>query len=292
MREVSSILVTGATGRVGQAVLSALRGGAVPVRAMVRTEPIAVSANAGVEWVFGDFDRPETLVPALAGVDRLFLLTPADPHQQRRECAMIDAAVSAGVERVVKLSVLGANEGARFVFGRSHGRIESHLRASSVAWTMLRPNGMFHNLMTQAAGIRRTGQFTGCQGSGAVSLADVRDVGAAAAAALVGDHSDQTVVLTGGEALTAHEQAAILSRVARRRVDYVDLDPRALREAMIGLGRPEWLADAVTELHLFYASGAAGELASGVADLTGREPRRFAVWCQDQAASFGLDLAR
>ncbi len=291
-RESPSILLTGATGRVGQAVLAALQGQGVRVRAMVRSEPASTFTGAGVEPVFGDLDRPETLAPAVAGVDRLFLVTPADPHQPRRERTMIDAAVAACVERVVKLSVLGANENAPFVFGRSHGRIESHLRASGVGWTILQPNGMFHNLMTQAESIRRTGQFTGCQGNGAVSSIDVRDVGAAAAAALLGDHVDQTVVLTGGDPLTAREQATILSRAASRCITYVDLDPPALREAMIELGRPEWLADALTELHLFYESGVAGELAPGVADLTGHHPRTFATWCREHSARFGLGYAR
>ena len=282
------ILVSGATGRVGRELVAALRRARVPVRALVRDVSRGEVLGGDVDLAVADLDDHKSVVAALAGVDRLFIATPPDLAQQDREKAMIDAAHGAGVQRIVKLSVLGADPAASFYYGRSHGAIERHLQESGSRWTILRANGFFDNLLFSAEVLRTENQFRGCQGDGEVSLVDVRDVAAVASAVLVEEGYDGSVLqLTGPEALSAPEQAAILSESVGRTVAYRDLAPTMLRAQLITAGRPEWSAQALIELHTFYKAGGARDVSSGVCEVLRCEPRRFAVWCDDHRAAFG-----
>src|SRR5712691_783150 len=128
------ILITGASGTVGSEVVKALGGRGAPIRAGYRTRPQNVPA--GVESVALDYERPETIRPALQGVETLFLLSSTVAPER----SVVDEARRAGVKRVVKLSVFGAPE-EEFTFARWHRAIEKHIEGSGLPWTFLRPMG-------------------------------------------------------------------------------------------------------------------------------------------------------
>jgi uncharacterized protein YbjT (DUF2867 family) len=282
------ILVTGATGRVGSEVVAGLRGNGSALRAFVRSEPCGTTLGPADEVVVGDLDDPTAVAGAVSGVDSLFLVTPATPDQPDRERRLLDAAVSAGVGRVVKLSVLGASPDAPFRFGRNHAVVEDHLRDLPVDWTILRPNRFFSTILANAASIADHGLFHGCQGTAPVSLVDVRDIARVAVLALSGDRlSGAAVGLTGPEALTFDEQAAILSRSLGREIRYVDLGPEELGASLRRVGVSDWFAAALVELGLFYKAGGAAEVTGSIPHLTGTGPRTFAEWCQDNRDRFG-----
>src|SRR6266404_1863660 len=133
------ILVTGASGKVGVELTKCLSSMGSPFRACFRSPARAEEAKtAGGEAVTLDYARRETLAPALEGVETIFLLSP--PDSTALEEAVIGAAKKAGVQRIVKLSVWGAETGA-FAFARAHRAIEEKVEASGIPHTFLRPTG-------------------------------------------------------------------------------------------------------------------------------------------------------
>jgi uncharacterized protein YbjT (DUF2867 family) len=272
------ILVTGATGKVGQELVKELekRGAAFKVGAR---EPGSVK---GMTAVLFDFDRPETFGPALAGVDDLFLLTSGGTG---REAAVVDAAKKAGVKRIVKLSVWGA-EGEGFIFGREHRKIEKHIEVSGLRWTFLRPNGFMQNFVTShAPTIKGQGAFYLCYGNFDYSIIDARDIGAVAAKVLAEEgHDGKTYTLSGPESLTNSQMAEKLSKATSKPVHHVDMPPAEYKAMLVGFGMPPPFVDAFIDLQRFYSSGGAEAVTPDVEKLLGRKPGTFDEFARDHAS--------
>ncbi|WAL74494.1 NAD(P)H-binding protein [Kitasatospora sp. YST-16] len=283
------IVVTGATGTVGSAVVAGLRERGVPVRALVRNaDAVPAGWDAGVEAVVADFADPASLDAALTGAGAVYLLVAAQSAMAEHERNVIDAAVrTGGRPRVVLHTAAGAEggaTGARFVDAHVAGF--AHLRASGLPWTVLAPNGFFQNFLGMAAPVR-TGLLAVPGGSGAVSYVDARDVAAAAVAALVEDgHQGAVYTLTGPEALTHDALAEILAGAAGHPVRYVSPSPEQALEALVGAGYPRWNAEGLVELYAHYAAGRAATVSSDVEKLTGRPPRPFAAFAAEFATAF------
>ncbi|POM24313.1 NAD(P)H azoreductase [Actinomadura rubteroloni] len=273
------ILVTGATGSIGRHLVRRLTADGTPFRALVR-DP-ARGDDLGCAHVTGDFDLPETLPPALDGVEQMFLnaggAVPADGEQPmvRQQKAMIDAARRAGVRRIVKVSVLGAREGGRLAQG-AHWEIERHLAASGIPAAVLRPGGFMQNFRTGAGAFTADGDLLGAYGDGRVAYVDCRDIADCAAALLHDPSRTGTFVLTGPEALTHDEIAAELSRAQGRTVRYVDLPPDEFAATLTRQGLPAAFAADVAALFAEVAAGSQDTVTGTVRDLTGRPPRDFA----------------
>jgi len=272
------ILVTGASGTVGSEVVKALVARKAPVRAGYRSRPQNVPG--GVETVALDYDRPETIAPALRGVDTLFLLS----NTVAPETRVVDEAKRAGVKRIVKLSVLGAAEGL-FEFARWHRPIEQHIEASGLAWTHLRPNGFMQNMINyKGETIRTQSALYASVGDAAISHVDARDIGAAAAAVLTeSGHEGRAYDLTGAAAITYGQVAEALSTALGRTIRYVPITPEQYRAAAVAAGTPEPYADALVDLDRAYAEGIASRVADGVKTLTGRDPISFDAFARDHA---------
>lgn len=283
------ILVTGATGANGTELTKALASRGVPFRAMVRSERdrAALAALPGADVVRADFDDAASVERALAGVTRAFLLTPSSERAEAHQLAFVEAARRAGVGHVVKLSQYAADEGSPVRFLRYHAVVERAVEGSGLAYTFLRPNLFMQGLLSFREPITRDGQFFAPIGDAAVSVVDVRDIAAAAAAALTEDgHEGQTYTLTGPEGLTHADMAAELSRALGRPVAFVDVPPEAMRDAVLGLGMNPWQADGLIEDYAHYRRGEAAAVAAGVADATGVAPRPFRTFAHDYAEAF------
>jgi uncharacterized protein YbjT (DUF2867 family) len=137
-----TILITGAAGLNGTTTVHEFARHGEPIRALVRSRAQARELDEIpiVELVEGDLALPETLGPALDGVDRVLLISSTNPQMAETQCTFIDAAKKAGVGHVVKVSGLNAAVDSAFRFTRMHGEIERHLERSGLAWTHLRPS--------------------------------------------------------------------------------------------------------------------------------------------------------
>lgn len=275
------ILVTGASGTVGSEVVKALGASGAKVRAGYRTRPQNIPE--GVESVALDFDKPETIRPALKGVDTLFLLS----NMVEPERNVVDEARRAGVRRIVKLSVIGADKEA-YTLGRWHRAVEKHIEASGLAWTFLRPAGFMQNFVNHMGEtIRSQSAMYSSAGESAGSHIDARDVGAAAARVLTGQgHEGKAYELTGPAALTYGQVAEILSRVLGRTIRYVPISPDQFKQAAMATGMPEVYADAVVDINRYYIAGGLTRVTGTVRELTGRDPIAFEQFAKDYADKF------
>jgi uncharacterized protein YbjT (DUF2867 family) len=242
------ILVTGAGGTVGSEVVRQLKG--VPFRAAFHSQAKADAARAnGIGAVLIDYERPETLDAAFAGVEKLFLLSSSNTQQ---ELAAVDAAKRAGVKHIIKLSVIGAGS-EDYSFAHVHRPVEEAIEASGIAWTHLRPNGFMdnmHNFM---------------RGTAAVAVKALTEAG----------HESKAYTITGPEALTYGEIATKIGAASGREVSYVPVADADMKSALVGQGAPEAYADAFVDLQRFYRGGVASRVSNDVKNVTGREPITF-----------------
>ena len=281
----SKIFITGASGNTGREVLEqAVKAGA-PVRAGYQSDAKAKTAPPGVEAAAVDFTRPGSLLAALEGIDRVFLVGPAAANLVELERSAMDDIRRSAVRHVVKLSAMGPREA---IFPGMHRQSEDIIRESGIAFTFLRPNGFMQNLVTYNAGtIREQSAFYGCQGEGHVSLIDLRDIAAVAVKTLTEEgHEGKTYTLTGPEAITNMRVAELLSAALGREIRYLDLPEDQIRQAMLGAGMPEWSATSILDLNRLYKNGGASEVSPDVEKILGRKPAPFSRFAQDYAAAF------
>lgn len=284
-----SVLVTGATGMVGRHVVSALRDRGVRTRAFVRDPERGVELlGAEVQLAVGDFADRASLDRALVGIDRVFLACGNVPGQVELECAAIDAARAAGVQRVVKLSGPRPATTSPIPFERWHAEIERHLIGSGISWTLLRPCTYVTNLLMHAEAVRHTGRLMAPAATAEIAFVDPRDVAACAAAAVAEDgHAASAYALTGPEPITFERIARELSAATGRPIAYVDVPAAAARQGMVEAGLPEPVADAILAVFAVQRTGAMARVSDTVRSLTGREPRTVACFARDHAALFG-----
>jgi uncharacterized protein YbjT (DUF2867 family) len=282
------ILVTGATGLVGGAVVRQLAAQGVPLRALVRSpEKVTALAGPAVETVVGDFARPETLGPALEGVTRALLISHHDVRQVELQGNFVEAARRAGPVHVVKLSGLATAPGSPSQSGRWHAETEAQIRDAGLPWTFLHPPYFMQNLLRAAPAVAAHGVLTAAMQDGRIAMVDARDVAAVAAAALTGPgHTGQTYVITGPEALSHAMVAAILSEAVGRRIVYRDIELEALREQLVAAGTPPWLVDVRMEFTSVLREGFAAVVTDTVIRTTGHKPRTFAAFAAEHAARF------
>ena len=276
------ILVTGASGTVGREVVKSLAAAGATFKAAYRSRPEKVPER--VESVAIDFDRPETITPALRGVETVFLLSNMVEPEKR----VVDEAKKAGVKRVVKLSVNGAAEEA-FTFAKWHRAVEKYIEGSGLRWTFLRPSGFMQNFFNYMGdSIRKEGAFytaTGPRGAGA--HIDARDIGAAAAVVLTRDeHEGKAYELTGSSAITYDDAARVLSKAAGREIKHIAVTPEQFREGALAMGMPGPYVDALVDLDRAYAAGVLTQVTGAVKDLTGRDPITFEQFAKDYADRF------
>jgi len=279
------ILITGASGNVGSEVLKQALAVGLKIRATFQSPDKAAKAPAGMEGVIMDYAKPETIRPALHGVEKIFLVGPPVRDLPAMEANFIKEVRAVGRKHIVKLSALGGRES---MFPSGHRDSEENIEASGLPYTFLRPNGFMQNLVNYNAGtIRSQNAFYGCQGNGAVSVVDIRDIAAVAVIVLAATgHEGKSYALTGGEALTNGQVAEKISRVAERKISYVDLLPAEFKKAILSAGIPGWSADALLDLQRLYREGKASLVTNDVERLTGRKPITFDQFARDYAFAF------
>lgn len=286
------ILVFGGTGTIGGAVLRRLDGIGSPVRAAVRRpDRAAALAVPDVETVVADLAAPESLGAALAGVEHVFVATPASEDQVALETALVDAVAAApGRPHLVKLAAMGYDAGPLpdlIALGANHARIVQHARELDVPLTVLASSGFTTNLLGSAATVRGAGMLYGSSGDGGLSWVDPDDVGAVAAHVLTTPgHEGASYDVTGPEVLNHDAVAERLTGLLGRPVRYVDVPPEAFRQNLESVGLPAWLAGALTELQQVYRAHAAEVVTDEVEKATGRPATTLDDWLARNQAAF------
>jgi uncharacterized protein YbjT (DUF2867 family) len=286
------ILVTGATGLNGQALLRLLSARGVAVRALVRhpAKAAAIAALPHVEFAQGDMARAETLAPALRDVDRAMLISSSDPDMLAIQSNFIEAAKKAGVRHVVKLSGIIPELNSAFRFARMHGEIERRLEASGMAFTHLRAGEFMPAYFRQAPNIAAKGAMFLPMEDARIASIDVGDIAEIAARVLTGSgHEGKTYPLTGPQALTMTQVAEKLSAATGKPIRYVDVPPEAARQAQLAAGMPPYLADALFELFAERRNGKEATVWPDAAALLGRPPTSFDEFAKQNAAMFRGD---
>ena len=283
------ILVTGSTGVNGRELVRRLSARGVPVRAMARNVAKAASLALlpGVEIVEGDLARPDSLGPALRGVDRAALISSADPAMLEVQSIFIDAAAKAGVKHVVKLSGIMPELDSPFRFARMHGEIEEHLEASGMAYTHLRAGEFMTSYFRQVPSIVGKRAIFLPMEEARIASIDIGDLAEVAAIVLTSDgHEGKTYPLTGAEALTMAEVAARLSAATGWSIRYVNVPPEAAKQAQLDAGLPPYMADALAELFAERRKGKESKVWDTLESVFGLRPTRFNEFAARHAAVF------
>lgn len=249
------VAITGATGEVGRRVAALLDSPVLIARNAERAP-----AGARIASGYGDF---EAMNAAFDGVDTAFIIPAAEAVDRiEQHKVAIDAAVAAGVSRIVYLSFLGAAPDATFTLARDHWATEEHIRAAGVRFTFLRMN----LYMDFIPGMAQHGVIRGPAGAGRVSAILRDDVAAAAAAVLKAPRDGETFDLTGPSAFSLVEAAALMGAV------YVDETDEEAYASRAQFDAPDWEIAGWVSSYQAIREGSLAGVSSAVRELTGREP--------------------
>jgi uncharacterized protein YbjT (DUF2867 family) len=285
-QQAGPILVTGATGNTGRAIVDALVERGAPVRAMVRAEADRGKLRPEVEGVVADFDDSAAIAAVLDGAARAYLVTPSAEEAEEQQKQFAELAAKAGTRHLVVLSQLGAQEHSPDRFLRYHGAVEQHVRDLGIGFTFLRPNLYFQGLLMFAGSISGEGTFYAPIGNATVSAVDVRDIAAVAAVVLTEPgHEGATYTLTGPEAITHAQIAAALTAALGRTVAFTDVPPEAFAASIRTL-LPPWQVDGLLEDYAHYRRVEAAAVSPVVEEITGTAPHSIGQFARDYAAAF------
>lgn len=284
----ADILVAGATGNIGQALLMELSGRNMHSRALARDiDKARTLLGDKVELVQGDYADAASLEAALAGVRKAFVATPVHPDSTQWFNNFFAAATNAGTEQIVKLSAYGADQESESEIIRAHGESDRALLDSGKPCTILQPNSFYQNLLWQAEAIRTQGQFYLPTGEHRISCIDVRDIASAAANILAGEsHTGRTYKLTGPQALSYPEMAQTLSELSGKTISFVPVPVEASRHAMLEMGLPEWHARVLAEIQYVISNGKHDKVEGDLASLLETPPRTFKQFASDHLPAF------
>jgi uncharacterized protein YbjT (DUF2867 family) len=291
MTSARPVLVIGATGRLGRAVLDLLVDADVPVRALTHRSEATTTLPADVDAVPGDLTLPESLDAALQDAGAVFLVWTAPPES----APAVVERLAAHTRHVVFLSAPHQTPHPFFQqpnpMAAMHAEIERLLAATGVETTIIRPGMLASNALSWwAAAIRAGGVVRWPYGDAETAPVDDRDVAAVAARTLYQKgHAGGDYVLTGPEALGQAEQVRIIGEVIGRSITFEELSPDEFRRETEG----SWPRPVVDMLLDAWGAtmGTPAYVTSTVSDILG-SARSFRQWATDHAAAFTEDPTR
>lgn len=281
--------ISGASGNLGRAVLSEIR-----VR-NAGAQVVGISRSPGnlgteIESRLGDYDRPETLAAAYAGLDRLLLIPSSELREGVRgaqNVAAIDAAVAAGVRHIVLLSALGTRAQEEPAIGASYWIGEQRLIKTAPAWSIVRMGYYAESFAQEAHASAASGVLTGLSES-RVSYVSRNDIAAAVAGLLLSDgHVGAIYSATGPDRLTGPQRAAAAAAFTGKPFSFVVLPEEALRAGLAQAGLPQDVVNAIVSIQADFAAGAFDIVTGDVERLSGRTPKTLQDVLSELAAREG-----
>jgi uncharacterized protein YbjT (DUF2867 family) len=263
------LALTGTTGAIGGRVASLLAAQGAELRLVARDPGRAPDLGAPV--VPASYDDAAAMRAALAGAHTLFFVSASeDAERVRLHTTVVDAAVDAGVERIVYLSYLNAAHDSTFTFARDHWATEQRIRATGLRHTFLR-DAMYADFIPLLVGADRV--IRGPAGDGAFTPVAQDDIAAVAAAVLRSDLYDgDTLDLTGPERLTMNDVAGVLTEVTGTPVRYEEETVEEAYASRASYGAPQFEVDGWVSTYTAIATGELDVLSPAVRMVTGRDP--------------------
>lgn len=275
------IAVTGATGKLGRLVIAGLLQNipASEIIAAVRTpEKAADMAALGVQVRKADYDKPDTLAPALAGADKVLLISGSDLSADRvaQHQNVIDAAKSAGIKLLAYTSEIHADS-SPLKLAAAHKTTEENIRDAGLPWVFLRNGWYFENQTAMLGPALEHGAMMGCAGAGRFASAAIADYAAAAVAVLTSSGQENKIYeLAGDFPYTLAEMAAEVTKAAGKPVVYADLPPDAYQNALVGFGLPAFMAELLVDAEVCASNGALDDASGDLHRLIGRSTTTLA----------------
>ncbi|MGB6594110.1 MAG: SDR family oxidoreductase [Candidatus Nitrosopolaris sp.] len=261
------------------------------VRASVRSTTRVTSNDKlkDVELMEMDYNKPETLVTAFKGADKLFLLTPAFPKAAELAANLVKEAKKNGIKHIVKQSVMGADSELDVAHLRLHRQAEKMIEESGIPFTFLRPNDFMQNFVNFYSPTIKSDNALYLPAEDAkVSFVDVRDIAATAVKTLTDDgkHIGKAYTITGPEALSYSRAAEILSNVTGKKISYVNVSEEDTRVGMKAMGWDDWLINTTLQIFDLERKGYASKVSSDVEEVLGQKPISFSQFAKDYAQAF------
>ena len=272
-----TIGITGASGQLAGLTIEKLLDQVEPSELVLITrspEKVEQLAQRGATVRAGDFDEPAGLPAALAGIERLLIVSADDGRQH---LAAVEAAKQAGVQHLIYTSIPNPTEANPSFVVEKHRATEEAIFASGLEWTILR-NSLYADFQLPTLSVAaETGTLVHNNGDGACAYVTRDDCAAAAAAVLTGEgHAGQIFDVTGPELLTMADLAVIASEVAGAQVEAIAVDDEAFAAGLVEhAGLPPEVAAGLATFGRAIREGQLSALSTAVGDLTGREPQRL-----------------
>jgi len=250
------IAITGATGQLGQLVVKKLKEKvpAADLVALVRSPGKAVELR--IEPREADYNNPETLESALAGIDTLVLISGSEVGKRiAQHHAVIEAAKKNGIKWILYTSILHADT-SKISLAEEHLATEKEIQGTNIPYTILRNGWYTENYTGSIAGALAGGAFIGSAGAGKLSTAARADYAEAIVAVLTSEgHLNQIYELAGDDAWTLSDLAKEISRQSGREIPYVNMAENEYAQALTGFGLPEALAQAIAGWDMAASTG-------------------------------------
>ena len=282
------ILVTGANGTTGSEITRQLVAGGRSVRALLRRREAGAKLPHAVEIATGSFEDLPSLAAAMKGVEAVFLISFEHPDQLALQANVIGAARKAGVRMIARLSASSADPDSQDPLIRNHGLGDRQLAQSGLGHVLIRPQWFNQNFLTYCPG----GVIRLPAGEARLPFVDVRDIAAVAIKALTEPgHDGRAYVLTGPEALSHGDVAAMLSAATGRRFVYEDIAPEIYRQKLIEEGASAYYAELILNLFARMRQRGTAEVHDDIRRVLGRPAISFRQFARDYADQLAAQVA-
>ncbi len=242
----------------------------------------------GAKVLPGDFAEPEKLGKALAAakIDVVYIPPPNLENRAELVNKFVDVCKASGVKRIVLISVPAA-DGEAILFAKQFNQMEKHLKASGLEYTILRAIAFMENIAGMDQAFREHGVFPTPLRTGKYPPIAIKDIGDSAAAVIANPakHANKTYTLTGPQALTGDEQAAIVGKVLGLNLKYVDAPIEDFKKALTGFGMAQWQVNGMVELMNVFANNWAAVPSPDVEAILGRKATTLEEWTKAWAAT-------
>jgi uncharacterized protein YbjT (DUF2867 family) len=270
---MEKVIILGATGNIGTAVIKNLQNKNIEVFAGVQSEKdFEKVSQFGATPIIVNFTDQESLNEALKERDRVFLVTSLMQNPEAVTQMVINASKQNGVKHLVRSTASGADSKGQIQMARWAGASEDLIKASGLNYTILRPYSFLQNFINfHSQTIKQYNGFYLPTGDAKLSMLDINDLGEVAAIALTSeDHYGKTYELSG-QTYSNEILADTLSKVLDKKITYIDVPEEKAKESMLSNQMPEWMVNAMMELNYITKQGWTAGYSDDYKNLTGKE---------------------